>query len=61
MIQNAEKIRDYTIRRNGGYLKASLGDANKYRLEAYATLLSGLAREVWKSSCKRFRVPAATW
>jgi hypothetical protein len=27
----------------------------------YATLLSGLAREVWKSSCKRFRVPAATW
>jgi hypothetical protein len=22
------------------------------RLEAYATLLSGLAREVWKSSCR---------
>ncbi len=27
----------------------------------YATLLSGLVREVWNSSCKRFRVPAATW
>jgi hypothetical protein len=45
---------------NGGYLRTSLGGANKYRLEAYATLLSGLAREVWKSSSKRFRVPVAT-
>jgi hypothetical protein len=31
----------------------------RYRLEAYATLLSGLAREVWKSSSKRLFVPAS--
>ena len=35
--------------------------ARRARLEAYATLLSGLARKVWKSFCKRFRLPAATW
>jgi hypothetical protein len=29
----------------------------RYRLEAYATLLSGLAREVWKSSCRYISHP----
>jgi hypothetical protein len=40
--------------------KTSLDSANKIQLEAFATLLSRLAREVWIYSGKRFRVPAAT-
>jgi hypothetical protein len=32
---------------------------NEYRLEAYATLLSGLAREVSKSSCEFLLLPTS--
>jgi hypothetical protein len=43
------------------YFAPNSGVPSGYRLEAYATLLSELARQVWKFSCKRFRVPAVTW